>query len=260
VNKENIREYVSEKISAIDLTKVLQSTKYIFLKPRKKETRAFEWKELILETKKTALIIFSILKHSPPYILIYWTISLVLIFGFWDTFATTFLISFLDQVWSGWSYILLACIAIPALGLQEFAAKMSEKIGVKTVAFTGLGLSGVSLIVMGIFASSDPNAFIILTCAVLNSVGYASAMSLGQKGFLDTYNKVYASTLNLKEIDSNASAGPMKILQNFANVVGLIFGGFILGVLDYRGFFIVFGIIILGALYWSIKNRERIEI
>lgn len=54
LNKENIREYVSEKISAIDLAKILENTKYVFLKPRKKETRAFEWKELILETKKTA--------------------------------------------------------------------------------------------------------------------------------------------------------------------------------------------------------------
>ena len=58
---------------------------------------------------------------------------------------------------------------------------MSEKLGVKTVAFTGLGLSGVSLILMGIFASSDPNALIILSCAMVNSMGYACAMSLGQK-------------------------------------------------------------------------------
>jgi MFS family permease len=260
LNKENIREYVSEKISAIDLAKILENTKYVFLKPRKKETRTFEWKELVLETKKTTWIILSILKHSPPYILIYWTISLVLIFGFWDTFATTFLISFLDQVWSGWSYILLACIAIPALGLQEFATKMSEKLGVKTVAFTGLGLSGISLILMGIFASSNPNALIILSCAMVNSMGYACAMSLGQKWFLDTYNKIFAEHQWLKEIDSNASAGPMKILQNFANVIGLVFGGFILGVLDYRGFFIVFGLMILGALYWSVKNADSIEI
>jgi hypothetical protein len=37
--------------------------------------------------------------------------------------------------------------------------------------------------------------------------------------FLDSYNKEYARYMNLKEIDSNASAGPMKILQNLANVV-----------------------------------------
>lgn len=98
MNKENIREYVSEKINAVDLQKVLESAKYIFLKPKQKETEKLNWKEVISETQKTALIIKSILFHTPPYIIVYWTISLVLIFGFWDTFASTFLINFLDKI------------------------------------------------------------------------------------------------------------------------------------------------------------------
>jgi hypothetical protein len=49
-------------------------------------------------------------------------------------------------------------------------------------------------------------------------------MALGQNQFLENYNRIYAKTMNLKEIDSNASAGPMKILQNLANVFGLVFG------------------------------------
>jgi len=48
-------------------------------------------------------------------------------------------------------------------------------------------------------------------------------MSLGQSKFLEEYNLVYAKTLALTEIDGNASAAPMKILQNAANVVGLVF-------------------------------------
>lgn len=63
-----------------------------------------------------------------------------------------------------------------------------------------------------------------MTLALLNSVGYAAAMSLGQMYFLDVYNKDYARYMNLKEIDANASAGPMKIVQNLANVFGLMFG------------------------------------
>ena len=47
---------------------------------------------------------------------------------------------------------------------------------------------------------------------------------MSQGGFLDLYNKVYATRLNLTEIDSNASASPMKMLQNIANVFGLVFG------------------------------------
>lgn len=44
-------------------------------------------------------------------------------------------------------------------------------------------------------------------------------MSLGQSKFLEEYNIIYAKTLGLNEIDGNASAAPMKILQNFANVI-----------------------------------------
>lgn len=226
LNKENIREYVSETINRVDLAKIVSGTKYIFLKPKQKSKSAFQWGELIKETKITAQVIIKIMSHTPIYIVIYWTMTLVLIFGFWDTFASTFLINFLDGLKPGWSYILLACIAIPGLGLQEVAGKLSEKIGIKSVAMLGLALSGVSLICMGIFIHAGIG--IVLLFALINSLGYACGMALGQNQFLDSYNRIYADTMKLSEIDSNASAGPMKILQNAANVIGLVFGGLIL--------------------------------
>ena len=81
LSKENIREYLSEKIQASELPNILHSAKYIFLKPLSLETnKKIEIKSLIAETKETAKIIWSILGHMPPFILIYWTMSLVLIF------------------------------------------------------------------------------------------------------------------------------------------------------------------------------------
>lgn len=74
------------------------------------------------------------MNHIPRYMVIYWTMTLVLTFGFWDTFASTFLINYLNELRPGMSYILLACIAIPALGLQEVAGKMSKIYGVKMIA------------------------------------------------------------------------------------------------------------------------------
>jgi predicted MFS family arabinose efflux permease len=85
-------------------------------------------------------------------------------------------------------------------------------------------------------------------------------MSLGQNQFLDTYNTIYAKTLDLKEIDSNASAGPMKILQNAANVIWLVFWWLMLEVLWYGGFFILFGIVIVWALIWSISKSDEITL
>ncbi len=259
LSKENIREYLTEKIQVKDLSKVLESAKYIFYKPQVKRESTIQIKEFLLECKKTAVGIWSIMSYTPRYIIIYWTMSLVLIFWFWDTFAATFLISFLNDIKPWMSYILLGVIAIPALGFQEIAWKMASKIGIKTIAFLWLWLSGISLILMWVFHGQINNA-IIIWFAMINSFGYACGMSLGQTGFLESYNKIFALRNNLTEIDANASAGPMKILQNFANVIGLILWWLILQLLGYRGFFIVFGIIIIATLVWSIKNKDRIDI
>ncbi len=115
MNTENVKEYITQKISAVDLEAVVSTAKYIFLKPKQKETSKIDWKEFASETVRTAKTIWLIMSHIPIYIIIYWTMTLVLIFGFWDTFASTFLVSYLDNIKHGWSYLLLACIAIPAL-------------------------------------------------------------------------------------------------------------------------------------------------
>jgi MFS family permease len=260
LSKENIQEYLSEKININDLPKVIENAKYIFFKPRAKETSKLDIKVFIEECKKNFATIWKIMSHMPIYILIYWTMTLVLIFWFWDTFATTFLIDFLDGIAPGWSYILLAVIAIPALWLQEIAGKIAGKIWVKTVAFIGLGLSGASLIAMGIFAWGEWNWLIFISLAIINSIGYSCGMSLGQNWFLESYNKIYASSNNLTEIDANASAWPMKILQNFANVIWLMLWWVILWAFGYQGFFLIFGSIIIWALVWSIMRKDSLEI
>lgn len=101
--------------------------------------------------------------HKPMHISLFWTITLVLTFGFWDTFASSFLLDFLDQIKPGWSYILLAMIGVPGIVLQETASKIGNKIGIKTIGIIGLGLSAGSLILMGIVAMFDSvSPFVIL--------------------------------------------------------------------------------------------------
>lgn len=64
-------------------------------------------------------------------------------------------------------------------------------------------------------------------------------MAIGQNEFLRLYNEIYAEKQKLKEVDANASAGPMKLLQNFANVIGLAGGGMLLA-FGFSFFFFVF--------------------
>ncbi len=260
INTENIREYIVETISSTELEKVIGKIKnYIFIKPAQKEQK-IPWHEILVKTKIELGIIRKILLKKPHYLSIYWTLSMILVFGFWDTFAASFLVSFLDDLKPGWSYTLLGIIAIPAFWLQEVWGNIATKLGTLMVGGIWLTLSGISLICMGIFAGDGMNIYIILTCALINSVWYAAGMSLGQSKFLEEYNIIYAKTLGLNEIDGNASAAPMKILQNFANVIWLVFWGVLLSILSYRWFFILFGCIILGVLYWSISRKDEIQV
>jgi hypothetical protein len=196
-------------------------------------------------SKREFRIIWDIFSYSPTHMNLIWTISLVLIFGFWDTFASSFLLDFLDQVKPGWSYVLLAIIGVPGIVLQELASKIGRKIGIKTIGIVGLGLSGVSLLIMGLLAlGSAPNPVLLIGVALINSLGYACGMSTGQNQFLDVYNRIYAKHENLLEINANASSGPMKVVQNLANVIGLIFGGILVG-LGFPAFFFLFGLTVL---------------
>lgn len=257
----NIKENLSQTISAVDLGKIVQSTKYLFLKPKQQNTgKKIPWKDVMASTLREFKIILEIISHNPIYYALIWGMVLVLIFGFWDTFASSFLIDFLDNIAPGWWYILLAVVGIPGIVLQEFAIKLAQKLGNKTIGIAGLALSGSSLIFMGILASSSsPSSIAILSVALINSLWYACGMAIGQNAFLETYNKIYAEHENLKEMDANASAGPMKVLQNLANVIGLVLGG-VLVAMWFNIFFFIFAIIILGTLGWTFMNKSKVDL
>ena len=137
---------------------------------------------------------------------------------------------------------------------------LGQKIGNKIVGIIGLALSGGSLIVMGIMAiGAPPGAAAIVIVALINSIGYACGMAIGQNAFLDMYNKIYAEHEKLTEIDANASAGPMKVVQNLANVIGLTLGGILL-IGGFSVFFFIFALIIVASLIWTILKKNHIEI
>ncbi len=97
---------------------------------------------MIISSRREFKIIWEICMHKPMHISLLWTMTLVLTFGFWDTFASSFLLDFLDGIKPGWSYILLAMIGVPGIALQETASKIGEKIGIKTIGIIGLAMSG----------------------------------------------------------------------------------------------------------------------
>lgn len=172
LNAESVKERLSQTIAKTDLQKVVENAKYLFIKPKQISPDAkIPWKEVMQSTKREFVVIWSIISHSPMHYALIWGLTLVLIFGFWDTFASSFLIDYLDGIKAGWGYILLAVIGIPGIVLQEVAIKIGQKIGDKNIGLIGLALSTVSLIMMGILASSSsPSAFAIIGASLINSL------------------------------------------------------------------------------------------
>lgn len=251
---------VTQVVWKINMNQVLENTRHIILNPvRVNKEKRISRKEIIEKTSLSFKEIQMTLSYSMQnYMIVYWSFIMLLTFGFWDTFASTFLIDFLDSLKPGWSFILLGLIAIPAFWLQSIFWKLADKVWVFKIASIGLFLSSSSLITMAFYASSG-NIAMILFLALINSVGYSICMSLSVGTFLESYNIAYANKKSLKQIDANASAAPMKILQNLANVIGLFLGGMILSFAWFSGFFFVFGLFILFFLVWSIVWKKSIQ-
>lgn len=250
---------VSKIVDRVDIKQALENTKYIILKPSTLVKTWISLREIVEKTRESFRDIFETLRFSlDTHLVVYWSFIMLLTFGFWDTFASTFLIDFLNEVKPGWSFVLLGIIAIPAFGLQDMFWKLSDKVGSFKLSLVWLALSSISLIIMAFFAG-DKNLFSVLFLALINSVGYAICMSLSVANFLESYNVAYADRKWLTQIDANASAAPMKILQNLANVVGLCLGWLILWFAGFAGFFFVFGLFILCFLAWSFMMSSSIN-
>lgn len=257
-NSENVKEYIVETIKKADIEKVIKNAKYLMLKPKQKLIiEKIPWSEIFKTSKKEFMIIWKIFLHKPLNISLIWTITLVLIFGFWDTFATSFLLGFLNDLKPGSSYLLLAIIWVPWILLQEVASKIGSRIWPKIIGIIGLFLSAWSLILMGLFSFGELNIYILLPLAVINSLGYACGMSTGQNQFLDSYNRIYAQQAGLAEINANASSGPIKVVQNLANVFGLVIWGALL-YFGFSTFFIIFWITITAVLLWTFQKQKQI--
>jgi len=58
---------------------------------------------------------------------------------------------------------------------------------------------------------------------LLNSSGYAAGYPMSQSRFADEYTRSFARENNTTVINADVAAAPLKILNNFANAIGLIF-------------------------------------
>lgn len=141
-------------ITTTDFEKIKHSMEYIILRPK-----SFAQTIDISTMKKSTVTEFRtildlVFRRTSLVPLLFWTTIGIIIFGCWDTIATTFFIDFLDQglqesgvkniVRSG--FVLIGIIAIPAYALQGFWIKKSLSYGRFRLIVLGLAISGASLL------------------------------------------------------------------------------------------------------------------
>ena len=93
------RENVTQVVKSIDMKQTFSQTKYLFLRPLVRNPNMITMGEMQQKTIESFKEIYNTLRYARgKYLIVYWSFVMLLTFGFWDTFASTFLIDFLDQV------------------------------------------------------------------------------------------------------------------------------------------------------------------
>lgn len=243
--------------------------KPIFVNPMKLKEK-FNFIEFITKCKLEFLDVKNTFFSIPIFLPMIWSLSLIIPFGFLDNFIATFQVEFLNLViWSNWNnllvqetkwlitgYVLLWIIIIPAFVMQWYFINLSKKNWAINIMSLWLLFSWVSLIWFWL----NHNIFFILLSWLWNSLWYAAWFPLSQAVFSEKYNEHYADIKNLKEIDSNASAAPLKIVWNIANVLWLVVWWLLVTIFWFNWFFIIYWTLLLFILWYTIKNRDKIKI
>ncbi len=248
-------------IKDIDLKQQAENLKAVFLKPLEFKNK-LNVKE-IMEGTRNDIKSFVKIMLLPPYnyklLLASWVF---MIFWFWDNFATTFLIDYIDRVLLLsqdtlirfhiqdllTAYVFIWLIAIPAYGAQVPLVSLASKIWPWKVIIPWLILSAISMFIFG-FAWS---IFVLLIAWLINSIWYASSLSLSEWEFSSEYNSTYTEKNNLKQVDATVSSAPIKMLANIANVVWLMLWWVLIQILGYTATFIVLWLILLWLFIFSV--------
>lgn len=258
---------ISKMITKENLMELTKETKVLFLKPISSEKK-IDFKEIYDYTVLNFQRFITIIFRMPRNLMMFWVFFILMQFSFWDTFVSTFLIDFLEQLtdenkghallasWFVTGYVLLWLIAIPWFVLQDPFINLSKKVWEFKVLMFWTILSWLSLFLFWFF---EKNITMILILWLINSVWYAAVIWIWQWLFSEKYNILYAVRNNLKQIDSTVSAAPLKIVLNLANVVWLLIGSLIIAVLDFKWFFFAFWWLLIWLFVYSVINYKAIN-
>lgn len=258
-----------KNINTKTLIDISQKSRIILLKPVEIKNN-IDFLDVFKTSKQEFLRFISIIINIPINFIIIWFISVILLYWFWDTFVSTFLVEFLWKIldsnkdnfilkstwWMITWYVFLWLIVIPAFLFQDFFIKFSKKIWVFKVVLFWLFISSISMFCFWLF----DGLWLVILFWLLNSIWYAASMPIAQSIFSQIYNIEYSKKYNLKQIDSTLSASPLKIILNAANVIWVVLWWLFISVLSFNWFFIFFSLVLFWVfLYWII-NKDKFDV
>lgn len=214
-----------------------------------KKKKNFLWKEIKEELSTNIRSIVAIFTSETKNYSLMWGTVVMTIFSFWDTYLATFQPAFMNDVMQQqtgeiWAFIpgniVFLIILLPAFFLLTSFAKLGDKFGKDYLVLFGMFLTSICTLLLGLI-----NLKMFLWIVVLGwgiAVGYAGAMSCVKASFATKFNEYIAIYKKQNTIDSNASAGPMMMVENVGNIIGPLLGGAIISLMSFQVFFIVFGL------------------
>lgn len=263
VTKENvlssIKDYTTKILNKDELLEKAKWAKILFLKPMELKNK-IDFNEIYITAKDDIKNFFEIIFQAPYNyrLLIMWRV--LVLFWFWDTFVTSFLIDFLNWILESSkvpklisAYVFIAMLAIPAYWAQIYLIWLSKKLWILKILLPWILISWISVFLFWMFETF----LLVLLLWLLNSLWYAAWMPTSQAEFSSEYNNTYAEKKNLKTIDSNASRAPLKMLLNLANVLWLFVWWILVSIIWYSWTFFVFGSILIAIFVLSIKNMKE---
>lgn len=225
---------------------------------------SFDFRATFSELGSAITDMVLVFSKRPVNVPLIWSLSIMCIFSYWDTFLGTFMPIFFTEVLrqqDSWlqnvpGSILMFIFIVPVLGLLPIVAKWGDNHGRHYLITTGLVLTMLSALAVGIVS---PKLFFIFFIAGFGvSFGYLFVMSAVRANTAAKLNEFLAMERKGGKIDSNAFAGSMMLTDNIGNIIGTLLGGALISSIGFQGFFILFAILLFGILVVTVKKYSKI--
>ena len=228
------------------------------------EKKSVNWKEIFSEISSWIILLKQIFINYKKNFSLFWLIIVITIFSYWDTFLWTFFPLFFTEFlkvqswWIAnipWSFLSLILI-IPVLWFYPFFAKMGDNHWRYKFIFWWIWATAFAILLMWVLDYSNFTLFIILWLIV--STSYVSVMSCIKAETAWKINEFVAVESWKNEIDTNVSAWPLMMTNNFWNIIWPVLWWFFIDIIWFQWFFILFWVLLWWFFIYSFLRIKNI--